>query len=123
MKTLAFKDNADGYYQVELSDDASVPDWAAKLTPCEVILPPEPVIAPPAPLSITPWQIRKALIQLELDEQVEAMVAASDDKVLKAGWEYATEFVETDPFVVAMGASLGKTPEELHELFLFAGTL
>lgn len=84
---------------------------------------PEPVIEPPAPISVTPWQLRKALISLGLDEQIEAAVAASKDKVLKAGWEYATEFVENDPLVQAMGQTLGKTVEEMHGLFSFAKTL
>lgn len=36
MKTLAFKDDHDGYYEVVLEDGAPVPAWAQKLTACDV---------------------------------------------------------------------------------------
>lgn len=78
---------------------------------------------PIQPVSCTSWQIRKALIQLNLDEQVEVHVQASTDKVLKAGWEYATEFRSDDPFVINMGSILGKTPVEVYDLILWASTL
>lgn len=76
-------------------------------------------------LSVTcsPWQIRKALIALQLDEQVEQLVQNSTDKILKVGWEFATEFRSDDPFVQGMGQMLGKTPEEVYDIIKWASTL
>ena len=83
-------------------------------------------LAPPppqVPQSITPWQIRKALNQLGLRAVVEAAVAASTDQAVKDGWEFATEFVRTSPFVVSMGAEFGKTDAELDALFILGASL
>ena len=73
--------------------------------------------------SCTPWQIRKALNNLGLRQQVEDSIAASTDHELKDGWEYATDFISNDPFVITMGAALGKTEAETAELIQWAGTL
>lgn len=75
------------------------------------------------PISVTPWQIRKALNQIGLRSAVESAVSASSDQSLKDGWEFATEFVENSPFVVSMCAALGKTDAERHELFVLAKSL
>jgi hypothetical protein len=32
----AFKDQADGYYQVDVQDGKPIPEWASSLIPCEV---------------------------------------------------------------------------------------
>jgi hypothetical protein len=53
----------------------------------------------------------------------EEAVANSGDITIKDGWEFATAFVETDPFVIGLGQALGKTPEELHQVFELAMTL
>lgn len=79
--------------------------------------------APPFVYTCSPWQIRKALISLGLDEQVEAMVSASTDKVLKAGWEFATEFRSDHPFVLAMGQALGLTAEQTRQMIADASLL
>ncbi len=78
----------------------------------------------PAPaLSVTPWQIRKALNAVGLREAVEAAVAASTDIAVKDGWEFATEFREDDVFVISLGAAMGKTSAEMHSVFLLAKSL
>lgn len=78
----------------------------------------------PAPaLSVTPWQIRKALNAIGLRESVEAAVAASADITVKDGWEFATEFREDDVFVISLGAAMGKTSAEMHGVFLLAKSL
>lgn len=71
----------------------------------------------------SPWQIRKALNDLDLRQAVEAAVTASADATLKDGWAYATEFRSDDSFVIAMGESLGKTSTETAELIEFASGL
>lgn len=85
---------------------------------------------PPAPepesipvYSCTPWEIRKALNALGLRQAVEDAVAASTDQDLKDGWEFATEFRSDDPFVISMGAVLGKSEEETAQLIQYASTL
>lgn len=71
----------------------------------------------------SPWQIRKALNEIGLRQQVEGAVAASEDQALKDGWEFATEFRSNDPFVRQMGESLGKSAEEVAALIQNASTL
>lgn len=45
MTIHAFKDDADGYYQVDMPDGQPMPDWAEKLTPCAVLPTPAPTPA------------------------------------------------------------------------------
>jgi len=71
----------------------------------------------------TPWQIRKALNAQGLRDGVEAAIAASTDRTLKDGWEFATEFRSDDPFVISMGVAMGKTAAETAELIQYASTL
>jgi hypothetical protein len=70
----------------------------------------------------TPWQLRKALNQLSLRDAVENAVASAD-QTTKDGWEFATEFRRDDPLVISMGLALGKTEDELDDLFQLARTL
>ncbi len=72
--------------------------------------------------SVTPWQIRKALNQLGLRDAVEAAVAAAD-QTTKDAWQYSTIFFRDNPLSIAIGYALGKTDEELDEVFLLAATL
>lgn len=74
-------------------------------------------------LVVTPWQIRKALNAANLRTLVENAVTLSTDIVIKDGWEFAQEFKRLDPFVVNLGTSLGKTEEEMDQLFKLAKTL
>jgi hypothetical protein len=67
---------------------------------------------PPPVFSCTPWQIRKALNIAGLRLSVENMIAGTSDVDLKDGWEFASEFRSDDPFVISMGAALGKSAEE-----------
>lgn len=60
MPTLAFKDGHDGYYQIEISDGAPLPDWVSKLTPVDIVHP-----------QLTVQQMQAmfiAAIQLRLDD-------------------------------------------------------
>ena len=78
---------------------------------------------PASALSVTPWQIRKALNAIGLRESVEAAVVASNDITIKDGWEFATEFREDDASVIGLGAAMGKTSAEMHGVFLLAKSL
>ena len=44
MTTLAFKDSADGYYQVDVIDGVT-PAWAQGMTPCALATPATPTLA------------------------------------------------------------------------------
>lgn len=71
---------------------------------------------------VSPWQIRKALNLLGLRSQVEQALEAAEQDI-KDGWNYATEFRRLDPRVIQIGEALGKTPEEIDEVFKLAMTL
>lgn len=77
----------------------------------------------PPPITVSAWQFRKALNAQGLRQQVEDAVSASQDQNVKDGWQYATEFVENDPMVVAMGTQLGKSESDMHSLFSLAESL
>jgi len=79
--------------------------------------------APREIYTCSPWQIRKALLDRGLRQQVEDAVAASTDYILKDGWEYASAFVSNDPFVVSMGQSLGMDQDGIDSLIQYAATL
>lgn len=84
-----------------------------------------PAYAPPTPevFVCTPWQIRKAINAMGLRQAVEDAVAASTDQALKDGWEFASAFRSDDPFVLQMGAALGKSAAETAELIQQAAAL
>lgn len=73
-------------------------------------------------ITVSPWQIRKALNQMGLRAAVESAVASGPQDI-KDGWEFASKFVENDPFVVLLGNALGVTSAELHQIFELAKTL
>jgi hypothetical protein len=100
------------------TDYASYQEWLAEGNT------PEPADAPPPPVyTCSPWQIRKALNAQNLRNDVESAVAASNDQSLKDGWLVASEFRSDDPFVISMGAELGKNEEETAALIQYASTL
>lgn len=111
----------DGAY---IPADTANTDYAAYLawlaegnTPEAADVPPSPPIQP-----ISPRQIRMALTRADLRTYVEAAVLAGDQD-LKDWWEFSTSFERLNPQVIAMGEALGKTPEELDNLWLLGATL
>jgi hypothetical protein len=79
---------------------------------------PVPVI----PSSVSPRQIRLALTQIGLRAQVEAFVASAD-QTTKDSWDYATEFLISDPLVDGCMTALGKAEADKVALFQLAATL
>ncbi|WP_035676047.1 hypothetical protein [Bradyrhizobium liaoningense] len=59
---------------------------------------------------------------LGLRADVEAWVQAADQDT-RDNWQYATEFVRNNNLVEVAAEELGKTPEEVDELFELAKTL
>lgn len=84
--------------------------------------------APPAPPvvvpeSVSPRQIREALMDAGLFDTVDGAVAASGDRKLQNWWEFATEFQRTNPHVLAMAQALGVTDAQLDGIWILAGSL
>lgn len=67
---------------------------------------------------ITARQLRLSLLP-RLDE-VELLIAASNDRALQIEWEYATTFERLHPAIVSIGAALDLTPEEIDTMWLDA---
>lgn len=81
----------------------------------------DPVL--PRQITVSAYQLRKALNRLGLRDQVEAAVSSSADREIQDGWEYAAEFQSDHVFVIAMAASLGMSSEEMRSLFELAESL
>lgn len=117
-------------HMLRLSDHACIPpdpnntDYAAYLAWVAGGGVPEPADPlPPAPIpTVSAWQIRKALNQLGWRDDLEAFVAQAD-LTTKDGWLTAKEFERTDPFVIGAGVVLGKSEEQMDQLFILADTL
>jgi len=77
----------------------------------------------PAPVTqISPRQIRMALTQLGLRNDVEAAVAAGDQD-MKDWYEFSTYFDRNHPQVLAMAQALGVDDQELDALWALGWTL
>lgn len=74
------------------------------------------------PKSVTRAQFRLALLDLDLLDDVEAMVAASNDRDLQINWQDRQEFERNHPLVIATAAALGKTAAEIDALFVLAAS-
>ncbi|MCW2078023.1 UNVERIFIED_ORG: hypothetical protein M2193_000198 [Bradyrhizobium japonicum] len=76
---------------------------------------------PPRARVVSARQIRLALNQINLRSDVEAWVKTQDQNT-QDNWNYATEFVEDNPLIVACVAGLGKSEAEKTALFDLALT-
>lgn len=70
-------------------------------------------------LSCGPLQMRKALRQLGVMATVQAVMAQADEETQEA-WEYASEIKRTDAMIESMRIALGKSEEEVDQLFILA---
>ena len=70
-------------------------------------------------LSCGPLQLRKALRQLGMMATVQDAMAQADEETQEA-WEYASEIRRMDPMIEAMRLALGKSEEEVDQLFILA---
>lgn len=71
---------------------------------------------------VSPLQFRRALRQTGLYQSVTDYVATQDDDTQDA-WEYAVEIRRSDALIAQAAALLGKTAEEVDDLFRLAATL
>jgi hypothetical protein len=81
-----------------------------------------PTTPAPVPEAVTPVQFRRALRQAGLYDAVTAYVATQDADTQDA-WEYAVSIPRSDALVALAAAGLGRTDEEVDDLFRFAATL
>ena len=78
---------------------------------------------PSQSISVTSWQLRKALNALGLRSSIESSVATNANQDLIDGWEYSDTFHSDNPYISAIGSALGKTPADIYGIFLLARTL
>lgn len=79
------------------------------------LLPPLPP-PPTVPDKLTPRQFKQGLTRIGMRAAVEAAVAASDQDT-KDWYFESTSFERANPVMNAMAAALGKTPEDIDNLF------
>ncbi len=84
-------------------------------------------VAPPTaeavvPQIVTRAQFKLALLDLGLLDDVDALVAASNDRALQINWAERLEFERNHPLVIATAAALGKTDAEIDALFVLAAS-
>ena len=84
--------------------------------------PPELVTAPTVPAVVTRAQFKLALLDLDLLDDVEALVAGTTNRALQINWAERLEFERNHPLVIATAAALGKTEAEIDALFVLAAT-
>jgi hypothetical protein len=74
-----------------------------------------PVPPPPVPVEVTPLQIRRALRQMGVLDQVNAYVSTQGEDVQDA-WQFAIAIPRNDPMVVAAAAALNIDADALFKL-------
>lgn len=106
-----------------ISDVTSGSVISVALTPEEVaFLSSQPAPATPIPQIVTRAQFKLALLDLDLLDDVDALVAASTDRALQINWAERLEFERNHPLVIATAAALGKTEAEIDALFVLAAS-
>jgi hypothetical protein len=73
-------------------------------------------------MSVTPLQIRRALLRAGLLDDVTAFVEAADLETRMA-WEYAVQIDRGNALISAAAASIGATDADVDELFRLAAAL
>jgi hypothetical protein len=82
----------------------------------------EEITARRASLTCTPREARLVLRRAGLLSAVEAWIATADEET-QIEWEFATDIRRDWPALLACGAALGLTEEQLDGLFAVAATL
>ena len=112
---------------IRLSDKATIPmseensDYKNYLKWIEEGNTPEPVdiIPVPVPQIISRFQAKAVLLQMELLDDVETLMASASP-IVKLAWENAIEFNRQSPSLLAMSSALGLSSEQLDALFIEA---
>lgn len=112
----AFDISDDLYFSLLAAQEAGKQIKAVNGQPAAVDIVPQPVT------QISPRQIRMAMTQLGLRNEVEAAVTAGDQD-MKDWYEFSTYFDRNHPQVLAMAAALNVDDQELDALWALAATL
>ena len=70
------------------------------------------------PQTLTPRQIRLILTSKGLRQQVEDLVAESNDYDLKDWWEYSLEYKRDNEILISLGVQIGLTSEQIDNMFI-----
>jgi hypothetical protein len=76
---------------------------------------------PPVPASVTPLQMRRALLAQGLLDDVEAFVQSADLET-RIAWEYAVQIDRDNALIAACAAAIGSTETEVDDLFRLAAS-
>lgn len=96
--------------QTWIVTDASPEDVAARLTEIR------------SRMTVSPLQIRRALLKKGLLDGVTAFVEQADLETRMA-WEYAVQIDRSDALIIVAAASIGATETDVDDLFRLAATL
>jgi len=117
---MIFHVNTSTYFpqSMENAEYVAYVDWLAQGNTPD---PADPL--PVAYADLTPRQIRMALSRVGLRDEVEAAIAASNDRDLKDWWEFSLTFERNHPEVIAMGDALGQSYLQLNALWTLGASL
>lgn len=79
-------------------------------------------LPPTVPDFVTSRQLRLFLLQSDMLDDVETIVA-TEDRATQIQWEYATEFHRNDPLLNQLATQLGITQEALDQFFIEASQI
>jgi hypothetical protein len=92
--------------------------------------PNEPILPPPqntVPLSVTPRQIRTALvlsgISLSSIEAIIDSLPSPNKEIALIAWEYSVEFQRNNPLINQLAPLLGLSSKQIDDIFILASTL
>lgn len=128
--SMQLYETIDGYTLVKRMVDANPPsNFHGKIKETVKFIKPDIVVTyvysdtpDIIPYSVTAVQLRKALNQLKLRNDVNKYIE-SQDQDTQDTWEYAVEIQRQNPLIEAAAKALGKTTEEVDDLFRLAHTL
>lgn len=128
--SMQLYETIDGYTLVKRLVDANPPSiFHTKLSQTSKFVKPDVVVtytyskkADVVPNSVTAVQFRKALNQLNLRNDINKYIEAQEQDTQDT-WEYAIEIQRQNPLIEAAATALGKTTEEVDDLFRLAHSL
>ena len=73
-------------------------------------------------INVSSNQLMRALIELNLYDSIDSAVTASNNKEVQVLWNRASSFSSDDHMVLTMGQAIGKTEDEIYQVFQLAMT-
>ena len=110
-------DNNDGTYRLDFINGDS------RLSTPEEVAEAESAYQRSLIKPVTRRQFKLGLLAIGLLDDVEAAIAASNDRALQINYAEALDFDRSNPFILQMSAALGKTDPEIDALFQLAASL